>query len=800
MQRFASKSRPGRAMRSLWGLPSWLAVASLFLQGHPAAGQGRSTLFEPAKIAAIDAAVTNAIAQKKLPGGVVWLEHNGVGYAKAFGNRAVEPALEAMTEDTIFDAASLTKVVATTPAIMLLLERGKLKLDQSVRTYLPEMSGAGAEAITVRHLLTHTSGLRAGLSLKPAWSGYEAGIKLACSEAPQNKPGTYFRYSDINFILLGELARRGSGMSLDQFAAKEVFGPLGMTNTGYLPPEEWRGRIAPTTKSDDGFYRGVVHDPTARAMGGVAGHAGLFTTTADLARYARMLLQEGTLDGVRILKPETVRLMTSVQSPLSVDSRRGLGWDIDSPYAGPRGDIFPIGSYGHTGWTGGSIWVDPFSRTFLLFMSNRNHPTEEGTVVGLRRELGTLAAGAVVDFDFKHVPGALASTKGEPGTAKSASLAGAVPKVLNGIDVLVKQEFAPLAKLKIGLITNHSGVDCRRRSTIDLLREAKQVELKVLFCPEHGLRGLQDEKVSDSVDEKTGLPVNSLYGDRKAPAPEQLAGLDGLVYDIQDIGCRFYTYLSTLGLCMEAASKAGLKFFVLDRVNPINGTLVEGPVYEGEPHFIAFHSLPLRHGMTLGELARMMKAERGWAVDLTVIPVEGWTRTMWYDETGLPWTNPSPNMRTLAEGIVYPGIGLLESALSVGRGTDTPFEVLGAPYIDGAYLAQALDEVQLPGVRFVPVQFTPKASTFQGQVCGGIHLMVTDRDRFQAVDVGMAIALILKRTYPTQFALEKFNDLLKDSRITEGILNRRTLEDLKAAWGPKLEDFKRRRSGFLLYP
>jgi CubicO group peptidase (beta-lactamase class C family) len=343
----------------------------------------------------MDAAITNAIASHKCPGGVLWLEHDGRAYHKAYGHRALVPAPEPMTEDTIFDAASLTKVVATTPAVMRLIENGKISLDAPVKTYLPEFTGEGRDEVTVRELLTHTSGLPPDLETKTDWYGQAEGLRKACAEKLDHRPGTVFNYSDINFFLLGQIVQRVSGLPLEVFVQREIFGPLKMTDTGFLPPAKERGRIAPTEVVDGKPWRGVVHDPTARKLGGVAGHAGLFTTAADLARYARMLLNLGQLDGVTVFKPETVKLMTSVQTPPGMTDKRGLGWDIDSPYAGPRGTIFPVGSYGHTGWTGGSLWIDPASKTFVIFLSNRNHPTEAGNVLALRRRLGTLAAEAV---------------------------------------------------------------------------------------------------------------------------------------------------------------------------------------------------------------------------------------------------------------------------------------------------------------------------------------------------------------------------------------------------------------------
>src|ERR1043166_6203068 len=687
--------------------------------------------FKPEKLAEMDAAITSAIAEHKLPGGVLWLERQGQVYHKAYGNRALEPAIEPMTEDTIFDFASLTKVVATTPAMMLLIERGQVKVDEPAHSYLPEFTGAGRENITIRHLMTHTSGLPASFT-RGASDGYEGAIRTACSEKPTGPPGTIFRYSDVNFILLGEIVHRVTHTPLEQFVAREIYQPLKMTETGYLPARAKQPRIAPTQQTGSQMLRGRVDDPKARAMGGVAGHAGVFSTAADLARYARMMLNKGELDRVRLFKPETVELMTSVQSPEKAPARRGLGWDIDSGYSRPRGKIFPLGSYGHTGFTGTSIWIDPFSQTFWIFLSNRVHPDGQGNILPLQAALANLAAEAVEGFDFAHVAGALPPRPSNQVAATSSSsitpTSSSTAEVLNGIDVLVKENFAPLKNLRIGLITNHTGHDRRRRPTIDLLKNAPGVSLKVLFSPEHGIRGELDEKVGDSVDEKTGLPVYSLYGARRAPEPSQLEGLDALVFDIQDIGCRFYTYISTMGNCLEAAAKAKVKFIVLDRVNPIDGALVEGPVYHGAPSFTAYHSIPLRYGMTIGELARMLNAERSLHADLTVVQVEGWRRHMWFDQTALPWTNPSPNMRSLSAATLYPGLGLHETALSVGRGTGTPFEVMGAPYIDDIAFAAELNRAGLAGLRFIPIRFTPTYSTFKDQPCGGVAILITDRE------------------------------------------------------------------------
>jgi uncharacterized protein YbbC (DUF1343 family)/CubicO group peptidase (beta-lactamase class C family) len=753
---------------------------------------------DPAKLRELDETIQKAIDDHHLPGAVVWVEHGGETYWKAYGNRSLVPTVEAMTRDTIFDVASLTKVLAGTPAIMLLVQRGQVNLDTPISTYIPEYTGDQGK-ITVRELMTHTSGLPPDVSTRTHWQGAETAIRLAAAMNLESVPGTTFRYSDINFFTIGEIVARVSGMPLDKFCAKEIYGPLKMTDTGFLPPPSEIPRIAPTQMTDGVMLRGTVHDPTARFMGGVAGHAGLFTTAPDMARFAHMMLNMGELDGVRIFEPATVKLMTSVQTPPGLEDRRGLGWDIDSGFSSPRGRRFPLGSYGHTGFTGTAFWIDPFSKTFFIFLSNRVHPDGKGSVVPLYRAVGTLAAEAVTDFNFDSVPGALPPMPRQPERVTAGTNA---PRVLEGIDVLERENFAPLKGLRVGLITNPTGQDAERRSTIDLLRHAPGVELKMLFGPEHGLYGNFDEAVRDGVDTNTGLPVISLYGEHQAPTTNQLEQLDALVFDIQDVGCRFYTFTTTLGLCMEAASSAGLKFFVLDRVNPINGLMIDGPVRNGPSNFVAYYPEPVRYALTEGELAAMHKAQAHLdKLDLTVIKLQGWDRAQWFDQTGLPWINPSPNMRSLTEAMLYPGVGLLENCrLSVGRGTGTPFELIGAPYIDDLKLAEAMNAERLPGVRFVPVRFTPSENIFSNQPCGGVNIILTDRDRCRVVDIGILAAKILHRWYPEQFQVHKMAKLLADEPTLEAIQADKPLAEIRSLWTEKTGQFKAEREKYLLYP
>ena len=742
--------------------------------------------FDPAILRQIDARIERGIADHKYPGGVYHLEQGDKVYEKAYGKRSLIPDVEPMTVDTIFDAASITKVVATTPSIWLLIQRGTIAIDDPVQKFIPEFPHPD---ITIRHLLTHTSGLRPDLDLREPWSGYDNAMQRIMNEEPVNRPGFVFRYSDINFELLGEVVRRVSGEPLNVFAKREIFDPLGMTDTDFRPqasglrnadpPDARRltpdvsSRIAPTEMTDGVMLRGVVHDPTARRMGGVAGHAGLFITVHDLAKYCRMLLRGGS----PIFRPEIVQQMTSVESPPNVAVKRAGGFDIDSSYAKPRGDLFPIGSYGHTGFTGGFFWIDPASKTFFIFFSNRVHPYGKGSVVALQHDLGALSARAV----------------GYTETILSRvrwPLDGA--DALNGIDVLINERYAPLRGLRIGLITNQSGIDRAGNPTIDLLRSAPGVTLVSLFSPEHGIRGAADASVSDATDPASGLPIYSLYGETRRPAPEQLANIDALVYDIQDIGCRFYTYPATMLYAMQAAAVAKKKFIVLDRVDPIGGADVEGPILKGETDFVGWHPVVVRYGMTAGELAQMFRDELHLDLDLQVIQVRGWSRPMWQDEAGLPWINTSPAMRNLMEAGLYPGIGLMESALSVGRGTPVPFEVLGAPYIDGAALVRAIPP--LPGISFTPIHFTPASSNFAGKDCGGVRMTITDRRTFRPVATGVAIATALHRLYPNDFDPDKMQRLVRDPATIDAIKNGSPI-----SWAADEAAFNVRRQKYLLY-
>ncbi|PWT94106.1 MAG: hypothetical protein C5B55_03240 [Blastocatellia bacterium] len=780
-----------------------------------------SVSLSSSRLAQMNSVIDEAIQAKRLPGAVVLVSRQGrIVWQKAYGARATEPAREPMTTDTIFDLASLTKIVATSTSIMILVERGKVRLSDPISDYIPELKGEGRERITIEQLLTHRSGYPPDFDLRERWTGYEEAIKHLIKEPLRNPPGSRFVYSDINFIALGEVVHRVSGKTLDQFARENIFVPLGMSDTGFNPQPALRNRIAPTEKrkgqlgylgdsaGDVGtegevWLRGAVHDPTAYRMNGVAGHAGLFSTVHDLAIYCQMILNGGQYRGVRILSPLTIAEMTRPRVVSNNGGTRGLGWDMNTSYSTNRGDIFPLGSFGHTGFTGTSIWIDPASEMFVVFLSNRVHPDGKGDVGPLRGRVASIVAASVTDSAVvNRARTELSSYYAEVVKATEGLVSGdANSRVLNGIDVLERDNFKQLTGMKIGLVTNHTGVDRDGRQTIDILNKAPGVTLVSLFSPEHGIRGVADEKVSDSKDDATGLPIYSLYGETRRPKPDQLATLDALVFDIQDVGSRFYTYISTLGYLLEEAAKSKKPVFVLDRPNPIGGLDVEGPIADRDKlSFTAYHTIPVRHGLTIGELAQLFNKQRGINADVRVIKMEGWRRNMWFDETNLTWINPSPNMRSLTEATLYPGIGLLETTnVSVGRGTDTPFELVGAPWIQADKLAAELNGRGLLGVRFVPVRFTPKASVFKDQPCGGVNIVIVDRSRFQPVLAGLEIATALRRLYPNDWKIDSYLRLLVNADSLERVKRGESAREIVNSWNQSLEQFRRARAEALLY-
>ena len=767
------------------------------------------------RLAVLDPIVNEAIAQRQIPGAVVIIGHDGqVVYRKAYGSRALEPRREPMTVDTVFDCASLTKVIVTTTAIMQLWEQGRFRMSDPVAKYLPEFAQNGKQDITIRQLLIHYSGLAPDLDLTKPWEGKETAYRMAFEVAPERSPGAVFVYSDINFVVLGALVERLSGESLDEYALKHIFEPVGMKETRFVPPHAWEPRIAPTEEDENHhLLRRVVHDPTARRMGGVAGNAGVFSTADDLAIFAQALL-----DGGRgVLTPATVAKMTAPQQPVNGTAVRGFGWDIDSPLSTNRGELLPVGSYGHTGFAGTSLWIDPTTRTYIVLLTNAVHmnvvpPKEKGSAVALRTKVATAVAAALALDPTQAEKMRIATLTGYnemQSAARKLSVRNGTVKT--GIDVLEETKFAALhpsrggAPRSLGLLTNQTGVDAGGRRTIDVLASVPGISLDAIFSPEHGVTGTLDTTdVKNTKDAATGIEVYSVYGASDAsrrPPMDVLKRLDAVVIDLADAGVRFYTYEATTGYFLEAAAKAGVEIVILDRPNPITGSFVQGPVSDaGQEKFTNYFPVPVRHGMTLGELAKMFNAERHIGAKLEVVPMEGWQPGDWFDSTGLPWVNPSPNLRSLTEATLYPGVALIEGTnVSVGRGTDTPFEVVGAPWIKSRELAAYLNARSIPSVRFTPIVFTPASSNFAGETCQGVDLLILDRNTLDSPELGIELASALRKLYPNDFKLEKMADLLVNQTVFAALAAGEDPRRIAEDWQEPLQAFVRLREKYLLY-
>ena len=722
----------------------------------------------------------------------------------------LRPRVEPMTADTVFDLASLTKVVATTTAIMQLVERGKLDLAAPAARYWPAFGANGKTQITVQQLLSHTSGLPAE---PPGFPGpghdvtREALLRSIANIEPVAMPDERIIYSDVNFVVLGELVTRVTGLPLDAYCRKSIFRPLGMNDTGFTPDAPHAARSAPTTADSRGMRQGRVHDPLAKALQGVAGNAGLFSTADDLARFARMLLRGGLADSAgaaplafrhaRILRPESIARMAVPASMVADAPWRGLGWELDAPLAANRYRLPPVGVIGHTGYTGTGIWIDLVTRRFLIVLTNRVHDAGRGDARPLRAQALALLSSGVAPVSSQQILNALPDARDALDLA--ARLPAARGPVRTGIDVLAAQGFAMLAGMRIGLVTNRSGFDAYGRRTIDVLLHAPHVTLVRLFSPEHGIDIGADERVGDSVDSSSGLVVHSLYGQTRHFPPDALGGLDALVFDLQDAGVRFFTYETTLGYALEAAAAAHIPLVVLDRPNPLGADRFGGPSLDaGRESFTGYFPTPLQHGMTVGELAALFNEARHIGADLRVVPMEGYLRSMRFADSGLGWIPISPNLRTLSALDLYPDTALLEGAnVSVGRGTPHPFEWVGAPWIDGDRLAASLNS-RRDDARFEPVDFVPSESAFRGQLCHGVRIAPKTLERVPG-SLGLTIVATLRAMYPRIFDFAATRNAIGSAAIWRSIESGGGPTELQALMTQQADAFLLVRQRYLRY-
>jgi SSS family transporter len=913
---FFKRVREQKAVGAVLLVLVGLAVPIAF--GQPASGQSglgggkkisdagphapSAAMASDADFAPITTLMTQAIEAKKIPGAVVLVNHDGrTVFERAYGNRAAEPLLEPMTEETVFDMASLTKCLVTATAIMQLYELHKLNFDDAVAKYLPEFGANGKQGVTIRELLTHYSGLPPDVDLKDAW-GLTApdkaeGLRRAFASSLVTPAGMHFEYSDINYITLGALVEKVSGEPLEEYAQRHIFAPLHMTHTRYLPigkacgallnstgsltgegghgidpcradgwrREEWIPRIAPTAYDNEGnaatnpdydrLLRGVVHDPTTRRMGGVAGHAGVFSTVGDIALFGQALLDRLADRASDFpLGKAALKLMTQPEQPATAAggatiftedgktttgvAARGFGWDINSAFSRPRGEVFPTGSFGHTGFTGTSLWMDPKSDTVVVLLSNAIHPRGAPPISTLRGQVATAAARALgLETNAALASSSEAQGSGITQTVSHTEMPACEPgegcPTYTGIDVLEGTQFAALVpiaarhnnRLRLGLLTNQTGLDSKGRRTVDLLfndapRAVPGASLTTLFSPEHGLLGIKDSmKVANDTDAATHLPVISLYGvkeEQRRPSMETLKDLDAVVVDLQDAGERFYTYETVVGYFLEAAAKAGIEVIVLDRPNPVNGVAVQGPVSDaGAESYTDYMPLPSRHGLTLGELALYFNNERRLPsttsaniqvpikAQLTVVPMQNWRRSQFFDETRLPWINPSPNLRSPAAAVLYPGIALMETAnISVGRGTDKPYEQIGAPYINAVQLATYLAARKIPGISFAATSFPVGEDgnhyPFHGKTIPGISFTCTDRNVLNSPEFGIELISALHRLYP-EFLLAKTMQIIANVDTMQALRNNDDPRTIAAGWEPDLAKFQKQRKPYLLY-
>lgn len=772
----------------------WCLVVCLLTVNAVAGGSVSLTAESLAPIAEV---VQAEIEAGHIPGAVVLVgQGERIVYRRAFGERV--PGREPMTLDTVFDVASLTKPVITTTAVLQLVEHGKLKLDAPVARYWPAFGRNGKAAITIRELLTHTSGLPAGLRANCCRRRGDVFQRIVRQPGATAAARAKVVYSDLNFIVLGVVVARVSGLPLDRYAERHLIRPLGLVDSSYRPGSALWPRIAPSHPSPTLADRALVHDPLARRLGGVAGNAGLFSTADDLARFARMLLAGGRLDGVRLLTADPVAQLPVPATRPEQGTLRALGWKVELPFAQNRASLLPYGAIGHTGYSGVGLWLDPSADTYVIVLTNRTL---------LRRGNAGIVRQGVVDvvaiaLGLRTEAEVLAN---QPWLATyHREVAKAVPsaKVSTGLEQWAARGFAELVGKRVGLVLNHSSRDRAGRSSLTLLRQSPRVEVVALFSPEHGLEGKLDRPVASGVEPEAKLPVHSLYGDVRKPTPAMLAGIDALVFDLQDAGVRFYTYIATLGDVLEAAAAAKLPVYVLDRPNPLNGLRVEGPVLDpAKRSFTGYFPLPTRHGLTVGELAQLFNIEDRIGAELHVIPMVGWVRADWFEQTGLDWPVPSPNLRNLIGTTLYPGVAWIEGAnVSVGRGTELPFEQLGAPWLDGERLASALNARAIPGVHFTPTQFTPTENRFADEQCQGVRIELTDREALDTARLGLELIVALYRQHPQEFQLQRTAEILAADWIVEAVARGESVEAIMARWQPALAQFKAMRERYLLYP
>lgn len=711
-------------------------------------------------------ALERAVSESGSPGAVALVgDLDRTYFHAAAGNRQSVPEPAPALPDTPYDLASLTKAIATTTAILLLRKDGALEFDQPVSDFVP-IPAFGK--FTIRHLLTHTAGLVAGLPYyKDAHSTDEMLQRYAQFELDW-PPGTRRRYSDVGFMILGRLVELVSRDSLDAFCTRHIFKPLGMKMTAFKPPESWRGTCAATENCGwrGRLLVGEVHDENAAAVGGVSGHAGLFAPAGDLALFCRAMLSG------KLLPSGVLEEITKV-GQVPVYPWQGIGWQLDPWDSGTEGFLPSRAAFGHTGWTGTCIWMDRDTTQFAILLSNTCHPARGNRNNGALRR-----------------------------TFFSALARELYPRRTNthtGLDRVMRQDFEVLQGRRIALLTNPSAVDQLGRPILDVLALDPRVTLKRLYSPEHGIRG--DAEAGQVVASQSGaIPVTSLYGAQTRPAAAELNEIDLFVIDLQDAGARYYTYAAAMFECLRACAETGTPVLVLDRPNPLGGEVLEGPVAIETDAPVCAAPVPIRHGMTFGELAQFFVEHvlTGKKPALEVNALDAWRPECLFDECSLPWVPPSPNMPHALTALLYTGMCLFEGTnLNEGRGTDTPFEVIGAPWLDAKPVLRQIRAAHRAGTSLEAVTYTPtsipgKASDprYNGQTCQGIRIIVRDPHNVRAFTLAVALLSAIRARHPGEFQWGPSFDVLAGSKdlrlaIEAGVSAHRIV----AACEPALQTF-----------
>ncbi len=687
---------------------------------------------------------------------------------EAAGYRALTPSRESAEKDSLYDLASLTKVIATTTAVMLLIEEGRLSLEQRITEFIPL---SNLNAFTVRHLLTHTSGLPAWRAWHQEASGMLEYVEHIAEAAAGAVPDRSRTYSDMGFILLAKIVEQATRDSFDAFCRQRIFEPLGMKDTLFTPPEALRPRCAPTERCSwrNRMLRGEVHDENASAIGGVSGHAGLFSTARDLGVFCSALL-EG-----RLVKEETLAEMTR-GGQVPCYPWQGLGWWVDPWTSGANGYLPSRTAFGHTGWTGTSIWMDRDRKNYAILLSNTCHPTREKRNNGeLRRRFYAAAA----DADYPN------STNAH-----------------TGLDKLLRNEFSDIAGKRLALLTNSAAVDQLGRSIMDVFNLCGAPKPSLLYSPEHGFFG-QAEAGAHVASEKGDIPIVSLYGDRKHPSAEELRQIDLFAVDLPDIGARYYTYMDTMKNCMAACAEHNVPMLILDRPNPVGGAILEGPVAREYGSPVCCAPLPIRHGMTLGELALYFKDVffSKTKLSVTVLSAENWWRELQADVCALPWKAPSPNIPSAETALMYIGTCLFEGLnMNEGRGTDTPFLVCGAPWLDAEAVLADLSAQDAPGCDLKPVLYIPKSipgkaanPKHQDKLCRGIRFQIVDWQAARPFTTAAALIGAIHKRHDELAWAPFFDTLAGGPWLREQILSGQPAREIAAGLQAELAAFDAKR-------